>query len=68
MNSKELITDRFEKIGLPKGSKINDWTNDNFKTTDGTTISLSRLIQLFPDDFKILGQPTDGYLKTIGIL
>lgn len=66
--SKILITDRFESIGLKKGVEFRDETNDNFITTDGERISLSRLIVLFPNDFENSKRPTDAYLIRKGIL
>jgi hypothetical protein len=66
--SKVLITDRFESIGLKKGLKFLDEMKDNFTTTDGERISLSRLISLFPDDFENTKRPTDEYLIKKGIL
>ena len=66
--SKILITDRFESIGLKKGIEFRDEMNDNFTTTDGERISLSRLMALFPTDFENSKRPTDAYLIKKGIL
>ena len=62
------MTNRFELIGLTKGMKFHDAMQDTFTTKDGEKISLSRLINLFPNDFENTKRPTDEYLEKIGIL